>query len=63
MTTEEVIHYYGGIKRLSAELDIFPQAVLKWGEHPPLLRQYQLQVLTDNKLKAEGQPNGITAHS
>jgi len=63
MTTEEVVEYYGSIKKVCSALDIYPQSFYAWGEHPPLLRQYQLQVLTDNKLKAEGQPNGITAHS
>lgn len=53
MTTQEVLDHYGGIKRVCAALDLFPQSVYAWGEHPPALRQYQIQVLTNNKLKVE----------
>lgn len=52
MTTAEAIAHYGTPAALAAALGIFPQAVYQWGEFPPLGRQYQIQTLTDGKLKA-----------
>lgn len=63
MTTDEVVAHYGSIKKVCSVLDIYPQSFYAWGEHPPILRQYQIQVLTDNKLKAEAPSDGITANS
>lgn len=34
-------------------LRISYEAVRKWGEYPPLGRQYQIQALTNGQLKAE----------
>lgn len=53
MTTQEAIDYFGGEKKLAGFLDIYPQAVRKWGEYPPKGKQYELQVRTNNELKAE----------
>jgi hypothetical protein len=54
MTTQEAIDHYGSIRRLAEALKIWPHAIYRWGDHPPEARQYQLQVLTGGKLKAEG---------
>ena len=53
MTTQEAIDHYGSVRRLAEALKIWPHAIYRWGDHPPEGRQYQLQVLTDGKLKAE----------
>lgn len=55
MTTEEVIEYYGGDRRRVAEaLGVWVSAVYQWGEEPPLLRQYQLEAMTDGALRVGG---------
>ena len=53
MTTEEAKKYYGGIKPLAEALDIWPHVIYRWGSHPPMARQYELQVKTGGALKAE----------
>jgi hypothetical protein len=53
MTTQEAIEHYGSIKALADALGVWPQVIYRWGEHPPMSRQYELQVKTKNKLKAE----------
>jgi len=53
MTTQEAIDHYGSVRRLAKALKIWPHAIYRWGDYPPEARQYQLQVLTGGKLKAE----------
>lgn len=53
MTTKEAIAYYGNIKTLADVLGIWPHVIYRWGEHPPMARQYELEVKTKGKLKAE----------
>jgi hypothetical protein len=53
MTTKEAIDYYGGIKPLSEALGIWPHNVSRWGDHPPMSRQYELEVKSNGELKAE----------
>lgn len=53
MTKQEAIDFFGTKKRLAAALDTYPQAVIQWGEYPPILRQYQIEVITKGALKAE----------
>lgn len=53
MTTQEAITYFGGIKQLADALGIWPHNISRWGEHPPMSRQYELEVKTDGELKAE----------
>lgn len=59
MTTQEAIAHYGGIKELAMELKIWAHVIYRWGKHPPKARQYELEVKTNGKLKAErdGRPN------
>ena len=53
MTTQQAIDYYGGTKQLSDALGMWPHAIYKWGKYPPMQRQYELEVKTGGKLKAE----------
>jgi hypothetical protein len=53
MTSQQAIDYYGGIKQLATELNIWPHVIYRWGDHPPKARQYELEVKTQGKLKAE----------
>lgn len=54
MTKQEAIAYFGGVTELAKALDIRPQAVSQWKEIPPG-RQYEIEVKTGGKLKAESQ--------
>jgi hypothetical protein len=53
MTTQQAIQHYGGIKQLAADLGIWAHVIYRWGEYPPKARQYELEVKTGGKLKAE----------
>lgn len=53
MNLNEVADFFGGKKKLADALGIYPSAVTQWGEIVPLGRQYQIQVLTSGKFKAE----------
>jgi hypothetical protein len=53
MTTKQAIEYFGSIKKLADALSMWPHVIYRWGEHPPKARQYELEVKTGGKLKAE----------
>ena len=53
MTTTQAIEYYGGIKQLAAALGIWAHVIYRWGEYPPMARQYELEVKTNGALRAE----------
>lgn len=53
MTTQEAIQHYGGRKALAAALNVWPQVIYTWGERPPMARQYELEVKTGGKLRAD----------
>lgn len=53
MTTKDAIAYYGSIKALADALGIWPHVIYRWGEHPPIARQYELEVKTKGALRAE----------
>lgn len=53
MKTQNVIDYFGSRKATAEALGVDLSAIAHWGEFVPLLRQYQIQVITKNKLKAE----------
>lgn len=54
MKTEDAIKHFGGKKiELAKALKISPSAVTMWGDEIPLLRQYQLERITDGALKAD----------
>ena len=53
MKTKEAIEYYGGLKKLADALDVWPQVIYQWRDSPPMSRQYELEVKTGGKLKAD----------
>lgn len=53
MKTKEAIEYFGSIKNLAEALNIWPHNISRWGDTPPLSRQYEIEVKTNGKLKAE----------
>lgn len=57
MTTQEAITYFGGIKQLADALGIWPHNISRWGDHPPMSRQYELEVKTGGKLKSQETEN------
>lgn len=56
MNTKEAADFFGSKTKLAAALGIGPSAVTGWGETPPQVRQFQIQVLSKNKLKADPKP-------
>lgn len=61
MKRQTAIDYYGSIPKLAQALKITYEAVRQWGDVVPELRQYQLEKLTDGKLKAgqESRPKSV----
>jgi len=55
MKTSEAIEYYGSAKALADAIGIWPHVIYRWKEYPPKARQYELEVKTNGKLKAERQ--------
>ena len=54
MKTQDVIDFFGSRKKLAEKLGVKDvSAISHWGDSVPELRQYQIQVLTKNKLKAD----------
>ena len=53
MTTDEAKQHFGGIKGLATAIDIWPHVIYRWGKFPPMPRQYELEVKSGGKLKAE----------
>jgi hypothetical protein len=53
MNTREVAEHFGSKKKLAMALGIHPSAVTMWGETIPESRQYQIQVLSKGKFKAD----------
>lgn len=53
MKTEEAKQHFGGVKKLADALGIWPHNISRWGEFPPLSRQYEIEAKTGGILKAE----------
>jgi transcriptional repressor of cell division inhibition gene dicB len=53
MKTSEAIAHYGGVKELAAALGIWPHVVYRWGDSPPMARQYEIEVKTSGVLRAD----------
>ena len=54
MKTQDVIDFFGSRKKAAEKLGIEDVSSFShWGECVPVLRQYQIQVITKNKLKAD----------
>lgn len=52
MTKDDVIRHFGSQSAVAAALGIKPPSVAEWGEHPPPLRQLQIEALTRGALVA-----------
>jgi len=50
--TSAAIEIFGSVRALADELGITVQAIYQWGHEVPVSREYQIQVITDGKLKA-----------
>jgi len=59
MTTSEAIEHYGSRQALAAALDLKLPSIYDWGDHPPDLRQIQLEMLTAGQLRAEASCYGM----
>lgn len=53
MKTQDVAEFFGSKKKLADSLGISPSAVTMWGELVPASRQFQIQILSCGKFKAE----------
>lgn len=53
MKTIEVINHFGSKIGVARALNISPSAVTQWGELVPEQRQFQIEVLTNGKLKTD----------
>jgi len=51
MTKQQAIKWAGSATKLAKILNLSDGAVSQWGREPPLLQQYRIQSLSDNKLK------------
>ena len=51
MTTKDSIKFFGTGIELAKQLNIKPEAVYQWGDEPPMLRQFQIEQLTNGELK------------
>ena len=56
MKLSEAIAHFGTEAEMARKLGIRPQAVYQWDGKVPKGRQYQIQILTKGKLKADTEP-------
>jgi len=61
MTKEQAVRHYGGVKKLADALGVWPQVIYSWGDNIPMARQYELEVKTGGKLRAERASKGADA--
>ena len=57
----DAIKHFGGVAGLAKKLGITPEAIYQWGDDVPGSREYQIQVLTNGKLKAGASQRGQEA--
>jgi len=53
MDKTKIIRHFGGVAATAGALGISRNAVYKWGEEVPMLRQYQIEKLTNGEFRAE----------
>jgi len=53
MKTMQLIKHYGTLAEVGKLCGCTPQAVSKWGVNVPVLRQYQIEVITDGLFKSD----------
>ena len=51
MTKQQAIKWAGSATKLARILNLSDGAVSQWGREPPMLQQYRIQSLSDNRLK------------
>lgn len=51
MLTSDAVKHFKGKAKLANALQISPAAVSQWGDFVPLLRQFQLNILSGGSLK------------
>lgn len=51
MTKQQAIKWAGSATKLARLLGLSDGAVSQWGREPPMLQQYRIQSLSDNRLK------------
>ena len=53
MTTDEAIAYFGDRKEMAEALGIGLHGTYRWGENPPMSRQFEIERLTKGGLPAD----------
>jgi hypothetical protein len=53
MTFDEAVSYFGSAYKLARALGLNPQSIKGWDKQIPILRQYQIELATEGKLKAD----------
>lgn len=53
MKLSEAVAHFGTEAEMARKLGIKPQAVYQWNGKVPMARQYQIQLMTKGKLKAD----------
>lgn len=53
METNVAIHHFGNASNLAQALGVSKAAISQWGQKVPQLRAYQIERITNGKLKAE----------
>ena len=53
MNTEQAVSHFGSKKKLADALLLSPSAITQWGSVIPMLRQFQIQMLTEGALIAD----------
>jgi DNA invertase Pin-like site-specific DNA recombinase len=53
MTSKQCKKHFGSISKIADALGISRQSVDRWGERPPMRRQYELQIITLGQLKSD----------
>jgi len=56
MLTKDVISHFGDISKAARAIGCTRGAIYAWGEHPPRLRQYDIERITGGLLRAELPP-------
>ncbi|WP_163836839.1 Cro/CI family transcriptional regulator [Spartinivicinus ruber] len=54
MNITQAINHFGNKVKLAKAIGVSPSAISKWGNTVPNSRAYQLQVITNGALKADG---------
>jgi hypothetical protein len=53
MKTADAVYHFKTKAKLAKALGVAPPSIYSWGDHPPPLRQIQIQRLTNGDLVAE----------